>query len=57
MLQEFDTAGAHGVEVFREARRIYIMFAVNLADQASLLYMSPDLDTTEAHFPESLHLC
>jgi hypothetical protein len=31
VLQEFDTSGAHSVEVFREARHIYIMFAVNLA--------------------------
>jgi hypothetical protein len=38
--QELETAGAHDVEVFRANDRLYLFFAVDLAEHESLLYMS-----------------
>jgi hypothetical protein len=38
--QELETAGAHDVEVFRANGRLYLFFAVDLAEHESLLYVS-----------------
>ena len=55
VLQEFDTSGAHDVEIFRTHGRLYLIFAINLPDQDSLLYVSPGGDS-EPHFALLQHL-